>query len=467
MSVKKFTASSQHFFTLTHSLRLSGELYLHILIWTVPFILFMVNDALKPELIKLSVLSVLCFLIIFDLLVRSLTKKARLMKTKWHVQVLQPGVILGACFFLCLVLSSFFGAHIGSFVLNPTGRYEGLWAFIIYFFIFFLTLNIGKVSDIFWISLCLSSSLTAFILLGEKYNVNFFTRQIVFGIYAPYFDPGAPYAGFGNPNFYASYASLTVPVGLYLLLVKKKYWTLPLILLQTAALFLNGSRSGIVGLVPALAVFIILVWKYVPHTRKLLLWVVPILTLSCFAFLFYIFKTNTITWARFLNIFSDFSKLFDYLFHGTPLPPGGIGSGRSFGWQLGLVVTMLHPVFGTGLGNFWSELPNIVPYHLDPQYADIYYGFSSVHNEYLQHAAETGIPSLLFYLLFIGFVLGRGFKNVKARPQNIVLLTSVIAYLIQAFFNISVPSVAWLFYLFLGLLYSPLKPEEQVQAEGR
>jgi putative inorganic carbon (HCO3(-)) transporter len=69
------------------------------------------------------------------------------------------------------------------------------------------------------------------------------------------------------------------------------------------------------------------------------------------------------------------------------------------------------------------------------------------HNEYLNIAVSAGIPSLIAYLTLVFVVL----KNSVSKEKNL-LLAVIIAYLVQAFFNISVVSVAFLFWILLGRL---------------
>ena len=74
------------------------------------------------------------------------------------------------------------------------------------------------------------------------------------------------------------------------------------------------------------------------------------------------------------------------------------------------------------------------------------------HNEYLHIAVTTGIPSLLVYLTLIAQIVLKGLFRLKNCKIMLLLLSSVIGYMTAAFFIISVVSVAYVYWIFLGLL---------------
>ena len=76
------------------------------------------------------------------------------------------------------------------------------------------------------------------------------------------------------------------------------------------------------------------------------------------------------------------------------------------------------------------------------------------HNEYLHIAVTTGIPSLIVYCLFITQILWQSLPKVRKNCLYLPYIASVLGYLCQAFFNISVVSVAYIFWVFLGFICS-------------
>ncbi|NLZ33376.1 MAG: O-antigen ligase family protein [Clostridiales bacterium] len=71
------------------------------------------------------------------------------------------------------------------------------------------------------------------------------------------------------------------------------------------------------------------------------------------------------------------------------------------------------------------------------------------HNEYLEYAVSNGIFSLLLYSIFLGAILIMLFKNRRNYISKILFLT-ILGYMFQGFFNISVIMVAPIFWILLG-----------------
>ena len=124
------------------------------------------------------------------------------------------------------------------------------------------------------------------------------------------------------------------------------------------------------------------------------------------------------------------------------------GSSRMFIWKRAVNVAMAHPVLGTGPDSFFQAF---APYQQEAlAVTDVY--FDKAHNEYLQILVCTGFAGLISYLLLLIGALKRGFARLKKDRSVQPYLATVIAYLIQAFFNISVPITAPLLWVFFGVL---------------
>lgn len=108
-----------------------------------------------------------------------------------------------------------------------------------------------------------------------------------------------------------------------------------------------------------------------------------------------------------------------------------------------------HPLLGKGLGTFMDYCA---------QYTNNY-GTFYAHNCYLQMWAESGIFSLLSFLLFIGYVFYRSIKTCLMAPDsmNFLILTGLTAglmgFLVHSFFEVNFYSFqhAFLFWVVLGL----------------
>ena len=80
------------------------------------------------------------------------------------------------------------------------------------------------------------------------------------------------------------------------------------------------------------------------------------------------------------------------------------------------------------------------------------------HNEYLQILICQGILGLLCYLIFIGGVFFKGIKKAVQYPIHMAVLAAFTGYCVQAFFNISLPIIGQLLWVFAGLLASRPPP---------
>ena len=140
------------------------------------------------------------------------------------------------------------------------------------------------------------------------------------------------------------------------------------------------------------------------------------------------------------------------------------GSSRIFIWKRAINLIMAKPAFGYGPDSFFQAF---APYQREAfEVADVY--FDKAHNEYLQILICTGIAGLTSYMTLLAGAMARGFTKLKkeysatpaqnnSAPLNqnykiLPYLAAVAAYLLQAFFNISVPITAPLLWVLLGVL---------------
>jgi putative inorganic carbon (HCO3(-)) transporter len=83
------------------------------------------------------------------------------------------------------------------------------------------------------------------------------------------------------------------------------------------------------------------------------------------------------------------------------------------------------------------------------------------HNEFLHIASVTGIPSLIIYLSMLVVIFIQNGKFLFKENMKTLLLLTILAYLVQAFFNISVIAVAPIYWILLGLLAQKTEKNNQ------
>ena len=216
-------------------------------------------------------------------------------------------------------------------------------------------------------------------------------------------------------------------------------------------LFLNmmysWTRSALVGTFMGLVFFTPFVWKKRPDLKRRYMAVILSLLLVFGA-------VNLLQGSSYMeriaSIFGNAGLVLQ-----DHSESGSAGSHRWELWELAFPLVGKYPIFGSG--------PDTLAFVFDQ---DAYCKAIDIpncqvdkaHNEYLQIAITMGIPSLLFYLLFLGTVCHRIWISIwKSRGEKQLLLagllTVIIGYTVQAFFNISVVPVAPYFWLLLGMGY--------------
>jgi len=278
-----------------------------------------------------------------------------------------------------------------------------------------------------------SATLVGLTVFTQKFfGFEFLRSRVSWGYSSPSIGP------FKNPNGLAAYLTCVVPIVLsfglwdgfgYLkpnhgLVAKWKKVVVKLFLLLITAILIMSSfwtlcRGGWLGLIAGL-IFVILVTNY--HRIKKVFW--PLFWSS------YLFFVPLIGLALFFYHNRRDSYRFT-LFHGA--------------W--GMIKE--HPLLGKGIGTFMDYC---ALYTNNP---DVYYA----HNCFLQIWAESGIFSLLCFLLFVGYVFYRSIKVSLRMPKslNFFLLTGLTAgllgFLVHSFFEVHLYSfqLSFLFWVVLGL----------------
>jgi O-antigen ligase len=127
-------------------------------------------------------------------------------------------------------------------------------------------------------------------------------------------------------------------------------------------------------------------------------------------------------------------------------------SDRFVVWKGTLKMIKNHPFLGMGLGTYMDYFQEYVSKTMYIRYA---------HNCYLQIWAESGIFSLISFMLFIGSIMFKGIRVFKKSNSFILLgLTcAFFAFLIHAFFDAQLYSLqlAVLFWFMAGLILAVVR----------
>lgn len=309
-------------------------------------------------------------------------------------------------FYLLAIISTFHSIYLGNSL-------ELLFRLVIYLVLFYL-LNV---------------------YLNEKFAF-FFYYSLIFicfiqGLVALFqFILGQPYLGtFTNPNHLAGYLVCGfVSAWNYLLFYQSgKFRRIVLLILSLFFLFvifLSHSRSALISLilVSSLIIYLKFSWR-------------GLAGIIIFLLLFFIALPKQQVAAT--------------------LKLGRDSSYRLKIWRSAVEMTGEHPFLGWGLGNFEYGF-NKYSYPREDRIARYGQYTRFAHNEFLQIAAELGLPCLIFFLGAVFILTRKIFENIEI---NVIAGANILAILLQAFFdfNLHLPAIALVLVFSAAIVLSPWK----------
>jgi O-antigen ligase len=211
----------------------------------------------------------------------------------------------------------------------------------------------------------------------------------------------------------------------------------------TASLY-SGSRGGWIALLTVPLLFILMAPK---NQRKYLI----LSTISAFIVIVSIvFGTDNPVHQRIDSALLELEKLVE-----NPNWAGGsLGSRLAF-FKVAISAFLANPVFGIGIGEFYSYKMNIIQ-SLPENFPQWLIKYKHSHNEYLGILSGMGLVGVLFYMLFFGWLI-RTFKkainsdNQQIKAIGLAGLSLVFCYLdfslSESFLSSKLGSVA--FYLLI------------------
>lgn len=331
-------------------------------------------------------------------------------------------------FILLILISTIFSMDILQSIFGGFRRYEGVITFISYAVVFIAAKNYLELNK---------KNIEIFLILGLVMSV--------YGVSQFYgFDPFPRdsfhstlmecYGFLGQRNFFSSYLLILLGISISLFIFWGKYKYLIYSCTYFSALIGTMTRGGWLSL----AVFCFIgLFFIIKNKEKLIRAVIIVALFVSIFFIMNFFKGGEVK-DRFDTIKTDITDVT----HSS-------GSGRIAIWDASTYIIKEKPILGTGPSNFFKGIMEIVPKE------GFWWSGSNVivdkaHNEYLNIAATTGIPSLIAYLMLIFLIIKNVWENISDDKFKVIFIV-ILGYLIQASFNISVVSVAPVFWIILGV----------------
>lgn len=344
-------------------------------------------------------------------------------------------------YFILLAASVYAAENKVFAIIGVPGRWEGLVTITLYMFLF-ITARLYLVPDegLFKIILVTAIIVSIYGIL-QTMNFDPFPRDVLRENWSK-----RAFSTMGNPNFLGSYIVLIIPTSIYFYIINKNITGLTAYAILFYCLLSTGTRGAWLGTIASIMAFAAIHYMYFRYskgefTRYIILIVITMLLLAL-----YNFYTEGAFIDRFLSIKRDADE---FLTKGDRADYSG--ANRGFIWKRVAELIKKRPLTGYGIENLGEAFKKYYTKDMIELWNEVRY-LDKAHNEYLHIAVTSGIPSLLVYLTFISQIILKGLFRLKNCKTALLILSSVIGYMTAAFFNISVVSVAYVYWIFLGLL---------------
>jgi O-antigen ligase len=343
-------------------------------------------------------------------------------------------LLLGYLMLVCL--STIFSVNTNQSFFGRVMREEGLFAICCYIFIFHIASKFYSFSFNHVNFILVSSILISIYAILQFFGFDPIPVDPLRKIWNNY-----AYSTIGNPNFLGSYLTLILPISVFSYLYTKKTIYALAACIVFLALLCTRTRSAWVGLIISMALLTFACYK-MKFNFKPLIKLIGLFLIILFSLNFYS-KNDTAkrisTIVRDVKSVATLSTGYEYA-----------GSKRIFIWKSAVKLIPEKTLLGYGpdtfdiafMKNFSNESKK-------------YFGKAIVdkaHNEYIQIAVTSGIPSLILYIFMLIAITLKSLNKMKKNILIIPIFCSITGYLIQAFFNISVVSVAPVYWALLGVL---------------
>jgi len=357
-------------------------------------------------------------------------------------------------YFLLLLISLFFAHDIKMAILGRAYRVEGLITLTTYFLLFLAARAVALPEKKLFMGITISAALLSIYGIAQYYGFDPLPRDFIRGGWK------VAFATFGNPNFFGSYLVLVIPVVLHQFIIGKKNIAGIGYALLIYALICTLTRSAWVGIGTGLSAYGILYGYFYNNFKQDILRIAVSLLITGLAIVVFNISAGNIFMSRVQSISHDAQtvmksgqKVSEDVINKSGATESGLA--RFYIWSKMIELIKEKPMTGYGIENLMEPFGE----KFGSESVSQRLGFGKIsrppdkaHNEYMNIAASTGIPSLLVYLVFIGLVMKAGWIRIRHSNAYVPLMAATIGYLAQAFFNISVASVAYIFWVFLGLI---------------
>lgn len=404
---------------------------LHIFILMFPFLIFprsmVYADPKLHFLVIITVLLWICFLF-----------------SKTRKEILAGRIYFRDCllfiFLLLIGISTFFSVDFETSIYGMWGRNEGISALFSYGSLFFFSSRLISRDRVPAIlnTISLGAVLVSIYAILQHFHLDILLdrNDSVDGF-------------FDNPNFLGTYLVIALLITMSLYVQADTPFKVIGYYLANALLFLaliySYTRSAWIGAFVGGSIFSFLVFKYRKHLINRCIFLL-LLYLTIFI------AINALENDRYIQKSSRVVNEVQQMISGEDI--GTAGSSRWYIWRTAVPLIPKYFWIGSGPDTF----DKVFPYHPEERkkyFSNPHIIIDKAHNEYLQMAITLGVPALIVYLGIVLSLLWTGFKRIRILSGShqiyvFGLIAAILGYVAQAFFNISVVTVAPFYWVLLG-----------------
>lgn len=343
-------------------------------------------------------------------------------------------------YFVLLTISLFFAINIKLAIEGTDRREEGYSILIMYMLLFLAARAASNLDGRFYKGMLITACILSVYGILQYYKIDPIPQDFIRrGWYTAF-------STFGNPNFTGTYLVLMIPFSMHFYIIKKSKLGCIAFSIILLCLLCTMTRGAWIGGFAAVLSYLMVMWFLREKYKGTLKRTAVLMVIAIVIIIGFNLQTGNAVRDRFKSVVSESKDIVE-----QNAEAEYAGSSRLFIWKRVVELIVKKPWFGFGISNL--QIP------LSEFYSDeikVVFGNGAVldkaHNEYLNIAVSSGIPSLLAYLGFLLLILKKGLSRLKKEPFLWPIMAAVLGYLMQAFFNISVVSVAYIFWVFLGLM---------------
>jgi len=310
-------------------------------------------------------------------------------------------------------------------VSETAGRFEGFITLFFYAVIFIAARNhflISKKNLFFYLSV---QGVVASYSILQFYGIDPLVHYLNFR--------KGCYSTIGNQNFFGSYVVtlLTLSCGLYIM--DRRPQTLFLCVLFFGGLLACNTRGCWLAFLTIILFSLFLLKKSVIMSYLTLLFsfILVALTMN--------FTGHNLIMGRAMSIDEQISM------------EDSAGSGRVQIWKMTIDAIQENPILGTGPENLKEHFNRTENEGFLAYQKRTGKTVDKAHSEILHIAAVSGVPAAIIFVLFLATLFWKKRRIIFKFNSSTILAMCIMVYFIQSLFNISIITVAPLFWVLLGV----------------